>query len=95
FAVRSSIFSFWEKADQLRLRLRPLSTKKPDQTRLLNTTFVFSNESAKERVRIRHSCFFVNAPCITELSKLQCTCSICTFGVWCISTTDGHHHDSN
>ncbi|KIK03443.1 hypothetical protein K443DRAFT_95157, partial [Laccaria amethystina LaAM-08-1] len=26
-----------KKADQLRLWLRPLSTKKPDQTRLLNT----------------------------------------------------------
>ncbi|KIK01535.1 hypothetical protein K443DRAFT_98422, partial [Laccaria amethystina LaAM-08-1] len=37
FAVWSGLFSFWENEDRLRLRLRPLSTKKPDQTRLLNT----------------------------------------------------------
>ncbi|KIK00680.1 hypothetical protein K443DRAFT_99843, partial [Laccaria amethystina LaAM-08-1] len=34
FAVRSGFFGFWERADWLRLRLKPLSIKKPDQTRL-------------------------------------------------------------
>jgi len=37
FAVHSGFFGLWEKAHRLQLWLRPLSIKKPDQTRLSNT----------------------------------------------------------
>ena len=37
FAVRSGLLTSGEKADRLRLRLKPFGIKKPDQTGLLNT----------------------------------------------------------
>ena len=55
------------------------------------STFVLSNEGAKEGIGSRHLCFLINTPSITELSDAQSTGGICGLSVRCVCTTDGHH----
>jgi hypothetical protein len=67
--VRS--FSFWEKADQVRLRLRSLSTKKPDWTGLLNTTpggvgTCYTSSDHPNNLR-----FCIGLECLCKLSALR------------------------